>query len=118
MGTSVTAGVEQRAGSAPGRLSTAQYLAYACGDAANNLTFTLVSMFLLVYYTDVVGIAAGTAGTIAATACAVETAVDAAAAGMAYSAAMARIVSSSTTSTRFEQAPAISIPLSTCSLRL
>jgi glucuronide carrier protein len=46
------------------RLGAAQYLGYAGGDAANNLTFTLTSMFLLVYYTDVAGIAAGTAGTV------------------------------------------------------
>jgi glucuronide carrier protein len=31
---------------------------------ANNLTFSLASMFLLLYYTDVVGIAAGAAGTV------------------------------------------------------
>lgn len=48
----------------PARLGVSQYLGYAGGDAANNLTFTLVSMFLLVYYTDVAGIAAATAGTI------------------------------------------------------
>jgi glucuronide carrier protein len=48
----------------PGRLRAAQYLGYAGGDAANNLTFTLVSMFLLVYYTDVAGITAAAAGTI------------------------------------------------------
>ena len=48
----------------PAKLGAAQYFGYAGGDAANNLTFTLVSMFLLVYYTDVVGIAAGAAGTI------------------------------------------------------
>ena len=46
------------------RLGAAQYLGYAGGDAANNLTFTLVSMFLLVYYTDVAGITAAAAGTI------------------------------------------------------
>ena len=46
------------------RLAPAQYLGYASGDVANNLTFTLVSMFLLVYYTDVVRIAAGAAGAI------------------------------------------------------
>jgi glucuronide carrier protein len=45
-------------------LSAVQYLGYAGGDAANNLTFTLVSMFLLVYYTDVAGISAATAGTL------------------------------------------------------
>jgi glucuronide carrier protein len=41
-----------------------QYLGYAAGDAANNLTFSLASAFLLIYYTDVVGIAAATAGTL------------------------------------------------------
>ena len=45
-------------------LSVAQYLGYGGGDAANNLTFSLTSMFLLVYYTDVAGIAAGAAGTV------------------------------------------------------
>ena len=45
-------------------LGAAQYLGYAGGDAANNLTFSLTSMFLLVYYTDVAGIAAGAAGTV------------------------------------------------------
>jgi glucuronide carrier protein len=45
-------------------LTGKNFLAYAGGDAANNLTFTLVSMFLLVYYTDVAGIAAEAAGTI------------------------------------------------------
>ena len=33
-----------------------QFLGYATGDAANNLAFSMSSMFLLVYYTDVVGI--------------------------------------------------------------
>jgi glucuronide carrier protein len=41
-----------------------QYLGYASGDAANNLTFSLASAFLLIYYTDVAGISAGTAGTL------------------------------------------------------
>jgi glucuronide carrier protein len=49
---------------AAGRLSLSQYLGYAGGDVANNLTFSLASMFLLLYYTDVVGIAAGAAGTV------------------------------------------------------
>jgi glucuronide carrier protein len=53
-----------QAPSAPDRLAAAQYFGYAGGDAANNLTFTLVSMFLLVYYTDAVGIEAAAAGTI------------------------------------------------------
>jgi len=56
-----TAAVEPPLGS---KLGVVQYLGYAGGDAANNLTFTLVSMFLLVYYTDVVGISAAAAGTL------------------------------------------------------
>ena len=40
------------------------YLGYATGDAANNLAFSMSSMFLLVYYTDVVGISAAAAGTL------------------------------------------------------
>jgi glucuronide carrier protein len=57
-----TAGVLD--GGAPPRLRRNQYLGYAAGDAANNLTFSLASAFLLIYYTDVVGIAAATAGTL------------------------------------------------------
>src|SRR3954470_15798761 len=49
---------------APPKLSRGQYLGYAAGDAANNLTFSLASAFLLIYYTDVAGIAAATAGTL------------------------------------------------------
>jgi glucuronide carrier protein len=41
-----------------------QYIGYAAGDAANNLAFSMSSMFLLLYYTDVVGIPASTVGTI------------------------------------------------------
>ena len=62
-GMETTTPVPASEGKPPG-LGAAQYLGYAGGDAANNLTFTLVSMFLLVYYTDVVGIAAAAAGTI------------------------------------------------------
>ncbi len=51
-------------GTAPSRLRVSQYLAYAGGDVANNLTFSMASAFLLIYYTDVAGIAAGTAGTL------------------------------------------------------
>ena len=46
------------------RLRLVQYLGYAGGDAANNLTFSMVSAFLLIYYTDVAGISAATAGTL------------------------------------------------------
>jgi glucuronide carrier protein len=58
-----TAGVLGDDGAAP-KLHRSQYLGYAAGDAANNLTFSLASAFLLIYYTDVVGIAAATAGTL------------------------------------------------------
>jgi glucuronide carrier protein len=50
--------------SAPRTMRRSQYLGYAAGDAANNLTFSLASAFLLIYYTDVAGIAAATAGTL------------------------------------------------------
>ena len=46
------------------KLRRHQFLAYAGGDVANNLTFSMVSAFLLIYYTDVAGIAAGAAGTL------------------------------------------------------
>jgi glucuronide carrier protein len=50
-------------GAAP-KLRRSQYLGYAAGDAANNLTFSMASAFLLIYYTDVAGIAAATVGTL------------------------------------------------------
>ena len=56
--------VEQQTAAAPPRLGPLQYLGYSAGDAANNLAFSMTSMFLLVYYTDVVGIAASAAGTL------------------------------------------------------
>ena len=46
------------------KLGPVQYLVYAAGDVANNLTFSMVSAFLLIYYTDVAGISAATAGTL------------------------------------------------------
>jgi glucuronide carrier protein len=52
------------ANAVPARLRLGQYLGYAAGDAANNLTFSLASAFLLIYYTDVAGIEAATAGTL------------------------------------------------------
>ena len=55
----------QRAATAPRRkLGLPQYLGYAAGDAANNLAFSMTSLFLLVYYTDVVGITAAAVGTL------------------------------------------------------
>jgi len=41
-----------------------QYLGYGLGDTANNLTFMMVSSFLLIYYTDVAAIPAAAAGTL------------------------------------------------------
>lgn len=41
-----------------------RYLGYGAGDAANNLTFSTVSAFLLIYYTNVAGITAAAAGTL------------------------------------------------------
>jgi glucuronide carrier protein len=46
------------------RLGPLRYLGYAAGDVANNLTFSTVSAFLLIYYTDVAGISAAAAGTL------------------------------------------------------
>src|SRR4051794_2954392 len=45
-------------------LRRTQFVGYAAGDAANNLAFSMTSMFLLIYYTDVVGISATSAGTL------------------------------------------------------
>ena len=50
--------------SAGGKLRLSQLIGYASGDAANNLAFSMTSMFLLLYYTDVVGISAAAAGTL------------------------------------------------------
>ncbi len=46
------------------KLHLRQYLGYASGDFANNLTFMMVSAFLLIYYTDVAKISAATAGSL------------------------------------------------------
>ena len=46
------------------RLGLLQYVGYGVGDTANNLTFAMVSSFLLIYYTDVAGISATAAGTL------------------------------------------------------
>ncbi len=48
----------------PQRLRIAQYAGYGVGDAANNLTFSMASAFLLIYYTNVAGIPAAEAGTL------------------------------------------------------
>jgi glucuronide carrier protein len=46
------------------KLRLSQYLGYAAGEVANNLTFQMVAVFLLIYYTDVAGISASLAGTL------------------------------------------------------
>lgn len=45
-------------------LTTRNYLAYSAGDAANNVSFTMAGMFLILYYTNVVGIEGGVIGTM------------------------------------------------------
>jgi len=46
------------------RLRFTQFAGYGAGDAANNLTFSMASAFLLIYYTNVAGIPAAEAGTL------------------------------------------------------
>jgi GPH family glycoside/pentoside/hexuronide:cation symporter len=46
------------------KLSSGQVVGYGLGDFAFNLTFTFCSLFLLYFYTDVLGLSATTAGLI------------------------------------------------------
>src|ERR671916_94850 len=46
------------------KLSVRSIIGYGAGDAANNLAFTLGTTFLLLYYTDVVGLPAAAIGTM------------------------------------------------------
>jgi glucuronide carrier protein len=62
--TATTPSVQRAATSPPPKLRPLQYLGYSAGDAANNLAFSMTSLFLLIYYTDVVGISATAAGTL------------------------------------------------------
>ena len=55
---------EAPARQAPHKLTVVNYLAYAAGDAANNLTFTMAGMFLILYYTNVVGVEGAVIGTM------------------------------------------------------
>ena len=41
------------------KLNMRNYLGYAAGDLANNLAFSLQALFLLIYYTNVVGLNPG-----------------------------------------------------------
>lgn len=45
-------------------LTLRNYLGYAAGDAANNLSFTMAGMFLMLYYTNVVGVEGAAIGTM------------------------------------------------------
>lgn len=47
-----------------GKLSIRERVCYGFGDMASNIGFSAVSAFIMYYYTNVVGIAAGTAGMI------------------------------------------------------
>src|SRR3954465_2880397 len=60
----VTTKATTSAPAATRRLGLAQYAGYASGDAANNLAFSMTSLFLLLYYTDVAGISAAAVGTM------------------------------------------------------
>lgn len=46
------------------RLGLKEKVSYAIGDTANNLTFAMVTTYLLVFYTDVFGITAAAVGTL------------------------------------------------------
>lgn len=48
------------------RLNFLERFAYGLGDYAGNLVYSAISAFLLVYYTDVLGVAAATAGSVMA----------------------------------------------------
>ena len=48
----------------PRKLTLRNYLAYGAGDAANNLSFTMAGMFLILYYTNVVGVEGAVIGTM------------------------------------------------------
>ncbi|BAU96819.1 hypothetical protein N24_2557 [Corynebacterium suranareeae] len=58
----MTTPVKER--TAGGTLPNHRVLTYAFGDIANNLMFSMTSMFIMVYMTDIVGISAAVAGTI------------------------------------------------------
>lgn len=47
-----------------GKISTKERLGYGLGDLATNLAWASLGMFITYFYTDVIGIAAGTVGTI------------------------------------------------------
>jgi glucuronide carrier protein len=48
----------------PGRLPWSRIVGYGCGDAGCNIAFQMTGLFLLIYYTDVVGLSAAEAAGI------------------------------------------------------
>lgn len=62
--TSPPATVPAATAAGPKKLTFRNYLAYAAGDAANNLSFTMAGMFLILYYTNVVGVEGAVIGTM------------------------------------------------------
>lgn len=46
------------------KLTLRNYLGYSAGDLANNLAFSLQALFLLIYYTNVVGLSAASVATM------------------------------------------------------
>ena len=46
------------------RLPWSRVIGYGCGDAGCNISFQMTGLFLLIYYTDVVGLTAGEAAGI------------------------------------------------------
>ena len=62
MAATMSLDVPQAAG--PRKLTVRNYFAYAAGDAANNLSFTMAGMFLILYYTNVVGVEGAVIGTM------------------------------------------------------
>ncbi len=60
----VTSPAATTAAHTPKKLGWRQYSGYATGDAANNLAFAMSSSFLLLYYTNVVGLSGAAIGTM------------------------------------------------------
>ncbi|HLS74008.1 MAG TPA: glycoside-pentoside-hexuronide (GPH):cation symporter [Actinomycetaceae bacterium] len=63
-GAAMAAPTPPSAPAGPRTLTLKNYLAYAAGDAANNLSFTMAGMFLILYYTNVVGVEGAVIGTM------------------------------------------------------
>lgn len=57
---------QQKAMDPNAKLGFLERISYGLGDYAGNLVYSAISAFLLVYYTDVLGVAAATAGSVMA----------------------------------------------------